>query len=45
MEGVVVLHETIYELHRRKKSGVYSKLISKMHMEMLNGTLCNRPYV
>jgi hypothetical protein len=26
MEGVVVLHETIHELHKRKKDGVTLKL-------------------
>jgi hypothetical protein len=26
MEGVVVLHETIHELHKRKKDGVILKL-------------------
>jgi len=26
LEGVVILHETIHELHRKKKSGVILKL-------------------
>jgi len=26
MEGVVILHETIHELHRKKLNGVISKL-------------------
>jgi hypothetical protein len=26
MEGVVILHETIHELHRKKKDGVILKL-------------------
>lgn len=26
MEGVVILHETIHEMHRKKRSGVILKL-------------------
>lgn len=26
MEGVVVLHETVHELHGKKKSGVFLKI-------------------
>lgn len=26
MEGVVILHETIHEMHRKKKNGVVIKL-------------------
>jgi hypothetical protein len=26
MEGVIVLHETIHELHRKRQSGVISKI-------------------
>jgi hypothetical protein len=45
MEGVVVVHETIHELHRRKKNGVIFKIDFEKAYDMLNGTLCNKPYI
>jgi hypothetical protein len=32
MEGVVILHETIHELHTKKHDGVILKLDFKTHM-------------
>jgi len=32
LEGVVVLHETIHELHSKKMDGVHLKLTLKKHM-------------
>jgi hypothetical protein len=32
MEGVIVLYETIHELHRKKAERSFSRLILKMHM-------------
>jgi len=45
MEGVVILHETIHELHTKKKNGVILKLTSKRHMIKLSGRFFNRHYV
>jgi hypothetical protein len=42
MEGVVTLHETIHELHRKKKDGVILKLDFKKHMIILSGLLYNK---
>jgi hypothetical protein len=38
LEGVVVLHETIHELNRKKMNKVLLKLILKKHTTKLNGT-------
>jgi hypothetical protein len=43
LEGVVILHETIHELHRKKRNGVVLKLILKKLMTKLIGLLYNRP--
>jgi hypothetical protein len=32
MEGVVILHKTIHELHRKKQDGVILKLDFERHM-------------
>jgi mannosylglycoprotein endo-beta-mannosidase len=45
MEGVVILHETIHELHTKKRDGVILKLILKRHTTKLSGPSCNKPYV
>ena len=37
MEGVVILHETIHELHTKKSDGSFSKLILKMPIIRLSG--------
>jgi hypothetical protein len=42
MEGVIVLHETLHEMHRKKQSGVIMKLISKRLIINLIGILYNR---
>ena len=44
MEGVVILHETIHELHTKKRTGIILKLISKRHMIRSNGHSYNKPY-
>jgi hypothetical protein len=36
MEGVVMLHETIHELHRKKISGVVLKLDFKKAYDKVN---------
>jgi hypothetical protein len=36
MEGVVILHETIHELHRKKMSGVVLKLDFKKAYDKVN---------
>jgi hypothetical protein len=45
MEGVVILHETIHELHTKKRDGVILKLILKRLMTRLNGPFYNKPFV
>jgi hypothetical protein len=40
LEGVLVLHETVHEIHRKKLDGV----IMKRHMIKLNGTFFNKCY-
>jgi hypothetical protein len=45
MEGVVVLHETIHELHKRKKNGVilkldFEKAYDKVKWPFLQHVLC-----
>jgi hypothetical protein len=42
MEGVIALHETLHEMHRKKQSGVIMKLISKRLIINLIGILYNR---
>jgi hypothetical protein len=44
MEGVMVLHETIHELHRKNMSGVilkldFEKVYDKVNLEFLQQTL------
>jgi hypothetical protein len=39
MEGVKILHETIHELHMRKKSGAILKIDFKRHMIKSSGRL------
>jgi hypothetical protein len=43
MEGVIVLHEIVHEMHRKKQSGVILKMILKRHITSLIGILYNRP--
>jgi hypothetical protein len=43
MEGVIALHETIHEMHKKNKMELYLKLNSKRHMTKLTGHLYNRP--
>jgi hypothetical protein len=45
MEGVVILHQTIHELHTKKGMESFSKLILKRHTTKLSGPSCNKPYV
>ena len=45
LEGVVVLHETLHEIHTKKIDGVVSKWISKKRTIKSNGHFCNRPCV
>jgi hypothetical protein len=40
--SVVILHETIHEIHRKKKDGVLLKIILKRHMTKLIGPSFNR---
>ena len=42
LEGVVVLYETIHELHRKKWMGSYLKLILRRRMIRLNGLFYNK---
>jgi hypothetical protein len=42
LEGVVILHETIHELHRKSKMELFSKLILRRHMIGLNGLSYSR---
>jgi hypothetical protein len=42
IEGIVILHETIHEIHHKEMSGVLSKLILKRHMTKLIGPFCIR---
>jgi hypothetical protein len=45
MEGEVILHETIHELHIKKGIVSFSKLILKRRMTKLSGLSYNKPYV
>jgi hypothetical protein len=36
MEGVIVLHETLHEMHRKKQSGVILKIDFKKAYDKLN---------
>jgi hypothetical protein len=38
LEGLLILHETIHELHRKKWMGYFSNYISKRHTIKLCGT-------
>lgn len=39
MEGVVILHETIHEMHRKKKNGVVIKLdLKKLMIKWIGGS-------
>jgi hypothetical protein len=42
MEGVVIMHETIHELHRKKQDGVILKLDFEKAHDKLKWLLCNR---
>ena len=49
LEGVVVLHETIHELHRKKKSGVifkidFEKAYDKVKWPFVQQTLCMKGF-
>jgi len=44
MEGVVILHETIHELHTKKEMVSFSKLTLKSHMIRLSGPSCSKLY-
>jgi hypothetical protein len=44
MEGVVILHETIHELHTKKSNGVILRLTLKRPMIRLNGHSSTRLY-
>jgi hypothetical protein len=39
MEGVVILHKTIHEMHRKKKSEIILKIDFERHMIKSNGHL------
>jgi hypothetical protein len=43
LEGVVLLHETIHELHRRKLDGVLLKIDFQKDMIKLNGIFFSKP--
>jgi hypothetical protein len=45
MEGVIILHEMIHKMHRKKQSGVILKLDLKRPTIRSIGSLCNKPYV
>jgi hypothetical protein len=36
MEGVIVLHETLHEMHRKKQSGIILKLDFEKAYDKLN---------
>jgi hypothetical protein len=42
LKGVVVLHETIHEMHRRKLDGVIFKIDFKKAYDKVNGPFCNK---
>jgi hypothetical protein len=42
LEGVVILHETIHEIHRKKWMVFYSKFILRKHMIKLSGLSFNK---
>jgi hypothetical protein len=42
MEGAVILHEMIHELHSKKKDGVISKIDFEKRMTKLNGVSYNK---
>jgi hypothetical protein len=44
MEGVVILHETIHELHAKKSNGVFLRLTLKRPMIRLSGLFSSRLY-
>jgi hypothetical protein len=43
MEGVVILHETIHELHTKKLNGVIFKIDFEKAMTKLSGHSFNKP--
>jgi hypothetical protein len=45
MEGVVILHKTIHELHTKKEMASFSKLILKRPMIRLSGLSYSKAYV
>ena len=49
MEGVVILHETIHELHTKKRNGVifkidFEKAYDKVKWSFLQQTLCMKGF-
>ena len=42
MERIVVLHETIHELHRKKRMELFLNLTLRRHMTNLNGVSSNK---
>jgi hypothetical protein len=42
LEGVVVLHETLHELKRKKQNGLISNYILRRHMTNSTGNSCSR---
>jgi hypothetical protein len=44
LEGVVILHETVHELHRKKQSGVNLKIDFERRMIKLNGPFSFKHY-
>jgi hypothetical protein len=44
MKGVVILHETLHEMHQKKQNGVIFKIDFKRNMIKLNGLLLSRHY-
>jgi hypothetical protein len=44
MEGVVILHETVHEMHRKKHDGVIFKIDFEKAYDKVNGLLCVKRY-
>jgi hypothetical protein len=43
LEGVIILHETIHEIHRKELDGVLFKIDFEKRMIRLNGLSFNKP--
>jgi hypothetical protein len=43
LEGVIILHETIHEIHRKELDGVLFKIDFEKRMIRLNGLFFNKP--